>query len=268
MNTSARLFGAAVAALLLTLLPGCLINVPIYYYASYEIASDPPGAHVFKPDGTYVGETPTQLTLRRDGKDSEKYRLTFVKRGYQSTELPLLVRYEYLLEDTAVERCEKLLAILEQEMTPETLGLAPVPLEKRAALAVIDFDVGKGIESDVGKAAADLCRDALARTQQYKLMDRNNIRSILGERDFAEAVRCEQTTCLTRFGKLLEVHYLAHGRITRLRDEQVLHLGIVSVETAELVGQVTAVCPKDTDQLRSVVASKSYELVAASLKSR
>lgn len=264
----ARLAASAGLLAVCSLCSGCfhIPRIELPHYAHYKVDSDPQGAHVFKRDGTYGGVTPTSLTLRTRGSFSGEYSIRLVKRGYREKVYKWTARCDQLSTSAAKRAARKLMVFLEEELQPAEIVLPPVPPEKRVTLAVIDFDVGKKVSNDTGLAAADLCRQALADTQQYKLMDRNHVKSLLGEQDFAAAVRCDSTQCLVQYGKVLHVQRMVHGRIVRLGDEYSLHIGMTDVNTSELLTQVTAVVPQDLKELRDIVPIKVYELVADSLR--
>jgi hypothetical protein len=248
---------------------GCLIpDIEIPRFSYYKIDSEPQGAHVFMRDGTYEGKTPTAFTLRTEDVFVGEWSVRVVKSGYREREFKWTARCDKITEKLAMRDPHHLMVFLEPETTPEEMELPPLPPEQRLTLAVIDFDVGEEIADDTGQAAADLCRQALAEAQQYKLMDRNNVKSVLGEQDFAAAVRCDTTQCLVDYGRLLHVQRMVHGRIVRLGDEYTLHMGMTDVNTSELVSQVTSVVPSELEQLREIVPAKAYELVVGSLQGR
>jgi len=250
----------------LPLLAGCIhIRVPRFtlpHYGCYTIDSDPQGAHVFKPDGTYLGRTPTSIVNRSDGKSTRSYSLRLSKSGYREANHTYTATCDTASEGTARRRARKLFVILEPFVTLDDLGLQALPPEQRPTLAVIDFDVGENIPKDTGRAAADICRDALATTRRFKLMDRNHIKSILGEQDFVAAVRCDNTACIVRYGRVLQAQQMVHGRITALGDAYTLHIGMTDVNTSELLGQATAIVPGKLEELRDIAPGKVYEMVA------
>jgi hypothetical protein len=111
------------------------------------------------------------------------------------------------------------------------------PPDQRPPLAVLDFQVGESMEADVGRALADLCRDAIQESGRFLLVDRERIADILGERDFADAVRCDSTVCLVRYGKILGAEKMMQGRINRLGDVFVLAVGLTDVDTGEQIAK-------------------------------
>jgi len=111
------------------------------------------------------------------------------------------------------------------------------PADQRPPLAVLDFQVGESMEADVGRALADLCRDAIQDSGRFSLVDRQRIADVLGERDFADAIQCDNTVCLVRYGKLLGARKMMHGRINRLGDVFVLAVGLTDVDTGTQIAK-------------------------------
>ncbi len=113
---------------------------------------------------------------------------------------------------------------------------APSP-DGRPPLAVLDFQVGESMEADVGRALADLCRDAIQDSGRFLLVDRQRIAEILGERDFADAMQCDNAVCLVRYGELLGAEKMMQGRINRLGDVFVLAASLTDVATGKQIAK-------------------------------
>jgi hypothetical protein len=116
-------------------------------------------------------------------------------------------------------------------------GLPGSEPDERPVLAVLDFQFGEDLRADDGRALADLCRTAINDSNHFVLVDRARIADILGERDFADAMKCETTVCLVEYGKLLGAEKMMHGRINRLGDVYVLAVALTDVATSEQVSQ-------------------------------
>jgi hypothetical protein len=127
--------------------------------------------------------------------------------------------------------------------------------EAHPPLAVLDFQVGESMETDVGRALADLCRDAIQDSERFALVDRERIVDLLGERDFADAMQCDNTVCLVRYGKLLGAEKMMHGRINRLGDVFVLAVGLTDVGTGRQVAKSVSLesVEDSTDAMPDVV---------------
>jgi curli biogenesis system outer membrane secretion channel CsgG len=129
-----------------------------------------------------------------------------------------------------------------QRVTPCDLSELPaVTPEQRPALAVLDFQTGESLEREVGRALADLCRDAIQQSAQFTLVDRQRLAEILGERDFAAAMRCDNAECLVEYGELVGAEQMMHGRINQLGDVLVLAVGMTDVSTARQITRSASV---------------------------
>jgi hypothetical protein len=97
------------------------------------------------------------------------------------------------------------------------------------------------MDKEVGRALADLCRDAVQESAQFTLVDRQRIAEILGERDFAAAMQCDDTACLVEYGQLVGAEKMMHGRINQLGDILVLAVVMTDVATGKQVTQTANV---------------------------
>jgi hypothetical protein len=123
-----------------------------------------------------------------------------------------------------------------QRVTPCDLSELPaVAPQERPALAVLDFQTGESMEREVGRALADLCRDAIQESARFTLVDRQRLANILGERDFAAAMQCDNAECLVEYGELVGAEQMMYGRINQLGDVLVLAVGMTDVSTARQI---------------------------------
>lgn len=122
---------------------------------------------------------------------------------------------------------------------------------QRQPLAVLDFRFGEDMGADVGRALADLCRDAIQESGQFVLVDRDRIADVLGERDFTAAVQCDNAVCLVKYGKVLDARKMMHGRISQLGEVYVLAVGMTDVETGRQVSK-SASLPSIEDSTQAV----------------
>ena len=123
---------------------------------------------------------------------------------------------------------------------PDPCDLSDLPSiapGERPTLAVLDFQYGESLDAEVGRALADLCRNAIQESGRFVLVDRERIADVLGERDFAEATQCDSAVCLVKYGKLLGAQKMMHGRINRLGEVYVLSTGMTDVETSEQISK-------------------------------
>lgn len=148
------------------------------------------------------------------------------------------------------------------------IRLEPLPLANRPTLAVLDFQTGEGVSEEVGRALGDVCRDAIRRTEQYRLIDRQNMVSILGEHDFASAVKCLDGKCLVRFGRMLHAQKMVHGSLSRVGESHVLYLSMTDVSTSLIESTVSDTLEGGIEKAATAMPEKALELVVAAVTPR
>ncbi len=109
-----------------------------------------------------------------------------------------------------------------------------VPEAERATLAIIDFAIGDRVDGENGIIVANQFRDVLSGASVFALIDREKIKDVLGEQDFAAATRCEQAKCLVSYGRLLHAQKMMHGRVSKQEQRYILYVAIVDVNTSRM----------------------------------
>jgi len=143
----------------------------------------------------------------------------------------------------------------------EIAKLAPKPEADRESLALIDFDADSSLGTRTGLALADIAREAVLDSNQFLLVDRENMLTILGEEDLAAAIKCDQARCLVQYGKKLRAQKIFHGRVSKVGETFVLRFGITDCGTAETVAIRTSKVTGSVDQLIDVVRPMVCDIV-------
>lgn len=138
-----------------------------------------------------------------------------------------------------------------------------VPESERVTLAVIDFGVTGTTNGSAGQALADICRDVIGKSGQFRLIDRNNVKSVLGEQDFAAAVRCSETSCLVQYGRILEAQKILHGRLSQIGERFVLFLSLTDVNTAIIDTTETLTGSSEIETLADQLPEQALRLITA-----
>jgi curli biogenesis system outer membrane secretion channel CsgG len=104
--------------------------------------------------------------------------------------------------------------------------LKAAPKSKRPTIAVMDFDYGT-INSrwwgnyDIGKGMADQVMNALVDTNEFRVIERKKIDTVLAEQDFSHSDRAAPSEAKRiKIGKLLGVQFIVTGSITKFSTEQ------------------------------------------------
>jgi TolB-like protein len=134
-----------------------------------------------------------------------------------------------------------------------------------ASIAVVDFDAGDDVPQGTTRAVSDLCRGVIQDTGRFILVDRQSMVHILGEEDFAAAVKCDDTRCVVNYGRKLRAQKMLHGRISKVGDTLVLTMKVVDVGSAAVDALETARVQSGEDELLDLVESKACTLIHAAL---
>lgn len=143
--------------------------------------------------------------------------------------------------------------------------LQPVPPEQRLALAVFDFKIGERISAEVARELAELCRQAVMQTQQFRLIDREQMLSVLGEQDFEAATQCPDAPCRVQYAKSLQAESIVYGRVSEVGVSYVLNLVMMDVGTSRLVAKATIKAPHKAENLIDLVAPKTQEMIRSAV---
>jgi hypothetical protein len=135
------------------------------------------------------------------------------------------------------------------------------------SVAVLDFDAEDALRAEAD-ALSDLCRKQIQETERFILVDRNTIRLVLREEDFAASMRCDDTRCLVNYGAKLRAQKLVHGRLARVAEGLMLTLKMVDVGTARIDGVETARTGADVKELFDVIEPTSCALLSQALRSK
>jgi len=139
---------------------------------------------------------------------------------------------------------------------------------EHSSIAVIDIDVGMETLPGVGRALGDLCRDIVQRSQVYILIDRENMKNVLGEQDLALVLKCDNTKCLVRYGRILSAQKMLHGRVSKLESTHVVYLGLTDVETAQIEATATTRIEGGIDEVGNVLPELACTLLREALRKK
>ncbi len=137
---------------------------------------------------------------------------------------------------------------------------------EETSLAVLSFQVGEGLSTEAGEALADLCRETIQESGRYLLVDREQMKLLLSEEDFASTISCDDTRCLVDYGKKLRAQKIVHGRISRVAESFVLTIKILDVGSATIEAIRTATVRGKLDDLIVYVRPTTCHLLHTALE--
>ena len=142
--------------------------------------------------------------------------------------------------------------VAKEEAVVELKARTPRPFEARKRVAVVDFEDKSAYgQGRLGRAAADVLTRFLFESQQFRVIERQQVAKILEEQKFQSSGAVNPQTAM-QIGKLLGVEMLAIGAVTNFgiytegtqavvyqQKEQVaraqVDVRLVHVETGEVV---------------------------------
>lgn len=150
------------------------------------------------------------------------------------------------------------------EQPPCDLGQLPRPKEP-TSIAVLDFRTDATTGSNDGEVFADFCREAVHKSRAFQLVERNDMRAILSEEDFANTFKCDDTKCLVDFGRKLMAQTIIQGRVAALNGSFILTLKIVDV-SAGTIGAIENLDAGTTaDRIPSLIRLGTCRLLSEAL---
>lgn len=151
------------------------------------------------------------------------------------------------------------------QATPDC-DLATLPgVADLVSVAVLDFRTGTAAADDAGMALADLCRETVQASRRYVLLDRETMKALLSEEDFAATFTCDDTQCLVNYGRKLRAQKIIHGRISRVGETHLLTVKLIDVGSAAIEALRTAKVSGSLDRIMDFVQPTTCELLRDAL---
>ena len=104
----------------------------------------------------------------------------------------------------------------------------------KATVAVLEFE-GRGIKPEEAVSLSDVFQGVLVQSQQFTVVDRNRIKSILEEQGFQQSEACSQVECIVQVGKILKVEKMFAGVIGRVGTRYTVNIQVIDVTTAQIL---------------------------------
>jgi len=123
---------------------------------------------------------------------------------------------------------------------------------QRKRLAVINFD-SPGLEENISRTAAYLLESKLGNSPVVKLIERNQIRSVLEELQYQQSGLTADNAA--RAGRQLNAEYMLLGSINKLGNLLIITAKLVNVETGRIEGTREVQCSNATIETISDMVS-------------
>jgi len=142
------------------------------------------------------------------------------------------------------ELIEKLKGGVKEEKLPEEeLKLKEKVEEEKPFVAILDLEP-IDVEESMVKVLSDYLRTALAKTEKFIVVVREDMDLILKEQGFQLSGFCTQTECAVEIGQLLGAEKLFIGTLGKVGDTYSTTLKLFDVETGKMERSETELCKK------------------------
>jgi hypothetical protein len=131
-------------------------------------------------------------------------------------------------------------------------------------IAVNDLS-GKGIEQFSASIISDRLRSELIATGLFRVMERNEMATILMEQGFQQTGACE-ASCLVEVGQLLGVERMVAGSIGKIDSLYTLSVRMINVATGQIMFSVDEYFNGDIKGVLSVATGNAASKLAAGTK--
>lgn len=92
----------------------------------------------------------------------------------------------------------------------------------------------EGVDSVTAELITERIRLELFRTNQFRVMERNEMESVLKEQEISASGLCNEMSCDVELGRLLSVEKVITGSVGKIDSLYILSLRLINVETAQI----------------------------------
>ncbi len=107
--------------------------------------------------------------------------------------------------------------------------------ESKKSVAVLEFQSSGGLDKSELSVLTNRFRGILVQTDAYEVIEREKMRDILKEQDFALSDQCNSQECAVQVGQLLGVQYMIAGDIAKFGQTYTIDLRMIDVGTGKIV---------------------------------
>lgn len=104
---------------------------------------------------------------------------------------------------------------------------------ERHYAAVMDLERKVGMSNDLASLLSEKFRIAVCDTGLFRVVDRNNMETILKEQGF-QLSDCTSSECAVEVGRLMGVTKMILGSIGKIEEKSIITIQMVNVETGEI----------------------------------
>jgi TolB-like protein len=127
-----------------------------------------------------------------------------------------------------------LLIFLISTAAPAVLGQENKLQKKKLNIAVLEFEPRGGVSKEDAASLSDAFQGQIIETNEFIVVDRNRIKSILQEQGFQQSEACSGVECIVEVGKILKVEKMFAGTIGKVGKIFTINVQVIDIGTAQI----------------------------------
>lgn len=118
-----------------------------------------------------------------------------------------------------------------------------VTYQNQQGLAVLELTTQGNVPAEMGQILTDRIRALILNSQQYQVMERSQMESIIKEQGFQASMQdCDTVSCAIKLGRLLSVRHLLIGSLSQVGQLYSLNLRIIDVQSGQIMNERFSDC--------------------------
>lgn len=115
---------------------------------------------------------------------------------------------------------------------------------------------------------SDRLRSELMKTGLFRVMERNEMASILKEQGFQMTGACDENSCIVEAGQLLGVSHMVFGSIGKIGSIYTMNLRMINVQTGQITATAISDCQCSLEMVLTATTADGSEKLARALISK
>jgi LPXTG-motif cell wall-anchored protein len=107
--------------------------------------------------------------------------------------------------------------------------------KKKLTIAVLEFEARGGVSKEDAASLSDAFQGQIIETNEFIVVDRNRIKSILQEQGFQQSEACSQVECIVEVGKILKVEKMFAGTIGKVGKIYTINIQVIDIATSQIM---------------------------------
>lgn len=117
------------------------------------------------------------------------------------------------------------------------LAISYAQTMERRNMAIYNFS-GLGVSPIEAQVISDRIRVEMGKFDTYSIIERGLMEQILEEQAMQMSGICDESSCLVEVGRILAVHYMVGGTISKIGNLYSIEARIIDVESGEITKSI------------------------------